>query len=326
VGASWWSALAAAEAGLTAAGASLPPQELRDRIARLAHERSATVELLDAVAHAEGDGAWFSHLLVPRSGLRRLLGLPSSVQACVFDLDGVLVGSTPLHAAAWAETFDPFLSARSEPTGRMHAPFDPHTDYLRRIHGKQRLEGVRAFLASRGISLPEGDALDPPGTETVHGLANRKRQALMRRLDEQGVEASRGSSRYLQLARAAGLRRAVVSGSANLDMILERAGLAGLVEDRIDGGMIVARRLRARPAPDVLLAACTLLGCEPENAAAFETTPAGVAAARTAGSGFVVGIDASGHAEPLRAAGADVVVTSLQALLERNLAVSSNRR
>jgi len=297
---------------------------VRELTTRLSSERASTVRLLDEVARAERVRGQFSHLLVSRSGLRRLLGLPSAVSACVFNLDGVLVGSAALHAAAWAETFDELTLARSERTaGRFapfsrFAPFDLHTDYDEHIHGRPRLEGVRAFLASRGISLPEGNAEDPPGAETVYGLANRKREALLRQLDKQGVSAVEGSRRYLEAVRDAGLHRAVVSASANTKTILERAGLAGLVEERVDGDAILARRLRPRPAPDILLAACELLGVLPEQAVAFETSPAGVAAARAGGFRLVVGVDSSTRTHELRDQGADLVVSGLAELLERN--------
>lgn len=244
----------------------------------------------------------------------------------MFNLDGVLIGSAALHVAAWAETFDEFISARIERTGGQFAPFNPLGDYPSHIHGKPRLEGVRAFLASRGISLPAGDPGDPPGTETVHGLANRKSAALTRRLDEQGVTAFQGSRRYLEAARDAGVHRAVVSASANTQTILDRAGLADLIEDCVDGNTMLAERLRGRPAPDTLLAACRQLGVEPERAAVFETSPAGVAAARAGGFGLVVGVDRTGRAEVLRAAGADLVVTGLTELLERSLARGSKQR
>jgi beta-phosphoglucomutase family hydrolase len=248
-----------------------------------------------------------------------LLGLPSAVSACVFNLDGVLIGSAALHAAAWAETFDEFILARIERTGGRFAPFNPRTDYPEYMHGKPRLEGVRAFLASRGISLPEGVNDDPPGSETVHGLASHKKEVLLRRIEERGVSAFEGSKRYLELARDAGLHCAVVSASANTDAILERAGLASLVEQRVDGNTILAERLRGKPAPDILLAACRMLGVPPQQAAAFETSSAGVAAARAGGLGLVIGVDAGGQAEALRNQGADLVVSGLAELLEQNL-------
>jgi beta-phosphoglucomutase-like phosphatase (HAD superfamily) len=317
VGARWWAALDAAEAAVAAAGVAFRPGQLHERGVRVSAERAVTVDLLERVARTDGVEAHFSQLLVSRPHLRRLLGLPAGVEACVFNLDGVLVGSAVLHAAAWRETFDEFLLARSERTrGRFHL-FDPERDPAH-IHARPRLEGVREFLASRGISLPEGTPDDPPGAETVHGLANRKRLALLRRIEVQGVSAFAGSKRFLETAGDAGIGRAVVSASATTDTILERAGLTRLVDAAVDGNVIVAEELRARPAPDILLAACSRLDVEPGEAAAYETSAAGVAAARLAGFRLVVGVDAS-HAGHSPLSGADVVTTGLEEILDRHL-------
>ncbi len=229
----------------------------------------------------------------------------------VFRLNGVLIGSAAVHAAAWAETFDEFIFNRTERTRGRFAPFDRRTDYLERIHGKPRLEGVRAFLASRGIRLPEGDPDDPPAAETVHGLANRKNQALVRRLDERGLSALEGSRHYLEIAHDAGVHSAVVSASAHTYTILARAGIADFIDDVVDADAIEEEHLRPEPAPDWLLAACRRLGVEPEHAAAFETNAAGVAAGHAGGFKVVVGVDRAGRPDVLRAAGADVVIEGL---------------
>jgi len=319
----WQVALDAAQAALLSARfAALPEQELHERTGRLSGERAQVTHLFEAVAREEHVKARFLRLLVPAWNARRLLGLPPDVVACVFNLDGVLIGSAAVHAAAWAETFDEFISARIERTHGQFtpAPFNPGADYDRHIHAKPRLEGVRAFLASRGIRLSEGDPRDPPGAETVHGLANRKNAALLRRLDEHALTAFEGAQHYLEIARDAGVRRAAVSASANTPAILEQAGLADLIETSVDGNTMAAERLRAKPAPDTLLAACRQLGVEPRHAAVFETTPAGVAAARAAGFELVMGVDRTGGAGGLRAAGADVVIASLAELLDRTSA------
>ena len=219
----------------------------------------------------------------------------------MFDLEGVLAGSARIHTAAWAETLDEFLSRRVEKTGERFAPyrpFDPTVDYERHIHGKPRLEGVLAFLASRGIRLPEGSSSDPAGAETVWGLANLKNEALLRRLDQEGVAAFAGARLCLEGAREAGLHCAVVSASANTGTILERAGLGRLIDERVDGIGIQSEQLRGRPAPDTLLAACDGLGVQPQHAATFETTLAGVEAGRAADFGFVVAVDRRGGLTP----------------------------
>jgi HAD superfamily hydrolase (TIGR01509 family) len=293
------------------------PEEMRDRAALLLRERAETASLLDAIA-SEEHVRLVHRLSAPRAS-RGMLGLPSSVLAVVFDLDGVLTASSVLHAAAWEETFDELLAARAERSGERFAPFIPFnrsTDYAEHLHGRPRLDGVRRFLTSRGLRLPEGAPDDPPGAETVHGLANRKNQTLRRRLAHEGVAAFEGSRRYIEAAREAGLGCAVVSASANTAAILESAGLAELVDAFIDGNVIRAEGLEVKPEPDTLTAICGRLGVEPEHAAAFETTPAGVAAGRTAGFGLVVGVNRTGRPNTLVADGADRVVFDLDELLD----------
>ena len=315
----WRLALDTAAEALRVGSESLPAEEVAQRRKALAAEREVTLGLLRALARERGADTRFLHL-APRGEARRLLGLPSATAACVFNLDGVLIPSAALHAAAWQTTFDEFIWARTERTGGRFAPFDPSRDYGRHLHARPRLDGVRAFLASRGIRLPEGSPDDPAGAETVHGLANRKNTVLQRRLNADGVTAYAGSLHYLQTAAEAGLRRAVVSASANTPAILERSGLSALIEERVDGTMMVQRNLRPKPAPDTVLAACGLLGIDPERTAAFETSPTGIVAARAAGLAFVVGVDQFGQAAALRSAGADHVVPGLAELLAKRLA------
>lgn len=316
----WRLAFDAAASALRAGGFCLPPDEIREHTQLLAQERTQTARLLEALARNEHTDQSFLHLLLPTREARRLVGLPADVVACVFNLDGVLVGSAAAHAAAWRETFDEFLSRRVERTHGSFAPFRPEVDYRTHLHGRPRLDGVRAFLASRGMRLPEGDPTDPPDAETVHGLANRKNAALLRRIERQGLTAFEGAREYLETARDAGLRCAVVSASANTDTILAQTGLAHLIDAYVDGNAIVAENLRPRPEPDILLAACALLGTEPRETAVFETSQAGVVAACAAGFGLVVGIDSSETAKALRGAGADVVSPGIEDFLTRTLA------
>jgi beta-phosphoglucomutase family hydrolase len=245
-----------------------------------------------------------------------VLGLPEAVTAGLFDLDGVLTNTAATHDKAWKETFDAFLRERAERTGKSFVAFDPAKDYARYVDGKPRLDGVRDFLASRGITLPEGDPDDGPGAETVNGLADRKNQALLRRLREEDVEVFAGSRRYLRAARDAGLRRVVVSSSANTAEVLEVTGLATLVEGWIDGLAIAAQGLKGKPAPDTFLAGARCAGVEPAQAAVFEDALAGVEAGRAGGFGLVVGVDRTGHADALRTHGADIVVSDLAELLD----------
>jgi beta-phosphoglucomutase family hydrolase len=240
-----------------------------------------------------------------------VLGLPDTIEGCLFDLDGVLTPTAEVHAAAWKEMFDEFLHGRGE------RPFDEVLDYDEYVDGRPRLDGVRTFLASRGIELPEGDPGDPPGAETVAGLGNRKNEIVLRMFREQGVEAYPGSVRYVQAAREAGLARAVVSSSANTVEILASAGISDLFDSVVDGNVRRREGLRGKPAPDTFLFAARGLGLEVAQATVFEDALAGVAAGRAGRFGFVVGVDRVGQAEALREHGADVVVSDLAELLDR---------
>lgn len=243
------------------------------------------------------------------------LGLPAGVRACLFDLDGVLTQTARVHAAAWKEMFDAYLRERSSRTGDPFVPFDPLADYDEYVDGKPRNDGVRAFLASRHIDLPEGDDSDDPSAETVHGLGNRKNVIVLRRIREDGVQPYEGSVRYVNAVKAAGLRRAVVSSSTNCADILRSAGIADLFDTRVDGVVSEREHLRGKPAPDTFLAGARELGVEPAAAAVFEDALAGVAAGRAGGFGVVIGVDRVGQADALRAHGADVVVRDLAELL-----------
>jgi beta-phosphoglucomutase family hydrolase len=243
------------------------------------------------------------------------VGLPAAVRAGLFDLDGVLTRTATVHAAAWKETFDAYLRARTERTGEVFRPFDAVADYVTYVDGKTRADGVRSFLVSRGITLPDGAPGDPPSAETVHGLANRKNELLLERIREQGVEAYDGSVRYVKACRAAALRTAVVSSSANTRDVLTSAGIADLFDAVVDGNVVAGRGLRGKPAPDSFLAAAEDLGVTPAEAAVFEDAVAGVEAGRAGGFAYVVGVDRVGQAGALRAHGADLVVTDLAELL-----------
>jgi beta-phosphoglucomutase family hydrolase len=243
------------------------------------------------------------------------LGLPEAIRACLFDLDGVLTPTARVHAAAWKQTFDAYLRERAARTGEPVVPFDEACDYELYVDGKPRADGVRSFLASRGIHLPEGDPDDPAEAETVNGLGNRKNELVLRLLREQGVQPYEGSVRYLRAVRQAGLRTAVVSSSANCRDVLVAAGIEQLFDARIDGVVARERHLKGKPAPDTFLAAATKLGVAQAEAAAFEDALAGVAAGRAGDFGFVVGVDRVGQADALSARGADIVVTDLAELL-----------
>jgi len=245
-----------------------------------------------------------------------VLGLPHAIQACLFDLDGVLTQTASVHAAAWKDMFDAFLEQRAAALDEPFVPFDPVGDYRLYVDGMPRADGVRSFLASRDIALPEGRADDPPGADTVNGLGNRKSELVLDRIRQAGVVVYDGSVDYVRAAAAAGLARAVVSSSANTLDVLRSAGMDHLFDVRIDGTVAVERGLRGKPAPDTFLAAAEDFGIAPEAAAVFEDALAGVEAGRAGGFGFVVGVDRAGQADALRDRGADVVVGDLSELLE----------
>ena len=245
-----------------------------------------------------------------------MLGLPDAIEACLFDLDGVLTQTAEVHAAAWKEMFDAFLRKRASRTGTSFEPFDSGADYDEYVDGKPRYDGVRSFLGARGIQLPEGTPDDPPSAETIHGLGNRKNELVLAMIQRQGVRVYEGSVRYVRATREAGLGRAVVTSSANAQEVLAAAGIDGLFDVRIDGVVAARERLQGKPAPDTFLAAARALGVSAAQAAVFEDALAGVAAGRTGRFGFVVGVDRVGQAAALREHGADLVVTDLGELLE----------
>jgi beta-phosphoglucomutase family hydrolase len=228
-----------------------------------------------------------------------MLGLPDGTRACLFDLDGVLTQTARVHAAAWKQMFDEYLRSRGEPEFTQH-------DYDAYVDGKRREDGVRSFLQSRGIDVPE---------ETVKQLGDKKNEQVQRLIHEHGVETYAGSVRYVEAVRDAGLRRAVVSSSANTHDVLQVTGIADLFEAVVDGVVAEREHLPGKPAPDMFLAGARALDVEPKRAAVFEDALAGVQAGHAGGFGLVVGVDRAGQADELRAHGADVVVANLSELL-----------
>jgi beta-phosphoglucomutase family hydrolase len=243
------------------------------------------------------------------------LDLPEAITALLFDLDGVLTKTALVHDKAWKQTFDGFLKKRAEEAGEAFVPFDADADYNEYVDGKPRYDGVRSFLASRHIELPEGSPDDPPAAETVCGLGNRKNVLVLELIERDGVEAYEGSVAFVKAARAAGLRRAVVSASANCRQVLQAAGIEDLFEARIDGNVTDEKHLKGKPAPDTYLAGAAALGVEPAAACVFEDAVAGVEAGRAGSFGHVVGVDRVHHAAALRRHGADVVVDDLGELI-----------
>jgi beta-phosphoglucomutase family hydrolase len=243
------------------------------------------------------------------------LGLPDQVRACLFDLDGVLTDTASVHRKAWKAMFDEYLRERAKRTGEPYRPFDIEADYLTYVDGKKREDGVRSFLASRGIHLAEGGPGDDPTAETVHRLGNRKNELFHRTVREDGVKVFEGSRRYLEATADAGLGRAVVSSSANTREVLEVTGLDKFVQHRVDGVTMREEHIPGKPAPDSFLRAAQLLDVKPAEAAVFEDALSGVAAGRAGNFGVVIGVDRVGQSEALLRNGADIVVTDLAELL-----------
>jgi beta-phosphoglucomutase family hydrolase len=249
--------------------------------------------------------------------MAHVLGLPGNIQALLFDLDGVLTQTAKVHAAAWKQTFDEFLRQRAQEPGSEFVPFDEVADYDEYVDGMPREDGVRSFLSSRGIELPEGASNDPPQAQTIHGVGNNKNERVLKLIHDQGVEPYEGSVRYVRAARDAGLPRAVVSSSANCRDVLKAAGIDDLFETIVDGVVAERDQLRGKPAPDTFLAGARALGIEPSSAAVFEDALAGVEAGHAGNFGFVVGVDRVGQRDALKAHGADIVVDDLAELLEQ---------
>ncbi|MEV0247655.1 beta-phosphoglucomutase family hydrolase [Nocardia sp. NPDC050712] len=244
------------------------------------------------------------------------MAFSASITVALFDLDGVLTDTAQVHRQAWKDTFDALLARR---LGEGYEPFS-EDDYLAHVDGRPRADGVREFLGSRDISLPEGDPEDLPGDSTVHGVGNQKNQLLLSLIERDGIQVYPESVGYVSRLRAAGLGIGVVTSSANAEAVLAAAGLTDLVDVRIDGVEIARRGLRGKPAPDSFLAGAEALGVKPGQAVVFEDAVAGVAAARAGAFGYVVGVDRvrdGRHADALRESGADVVVTDLTELEEQ---------
>jgi beta-phosphoglucomutase family hydrolase len=231
-------------------------------------------------------------------------------------MDGVVTQTALVHAAAWKEMFDRFLRQWAEETGGTFVPFDSSHDYDEYVDGKPRLDGTRSFLQSRGINLPEGSPDDKPGTPTIQGLGNEKNDLVVEKIRTDGVKVYDGTIRYIKAVRAAGLRTAIVSSSANTVDVLTAAGIADLFDARVDGIVAKQRHLAGKPAPDTFLAAAGDLGVPPAQAAVFEDAQSGVAAGHAGHFALVVGVDRVGQAEELRQHGADIVVKDVAELLD----------
>jgi beta-phosphoglucomutase family hydrolase len=235
--------------------------------------------------------------------------------AVLFDLDGVITDTVNLHAASWKQMFDEYLKKRATHSGKEFCPFDITADYLLYVDGKPRFDGVRDFLKSRDIQLPEGGPDDPSQAETVCGLGNRKNDIINKVIEEQGVEPYAGSVKLIQQLREQGFKIAVVTSSQNCDAVLSSANLDAFFEVRVDGNAVRAQKLSGKPAPDMFLAAARLLRVEPARAVVIEDAISGVQAGANGNFGLVVGVARKNNAEELRRSGAHLVVKDLSELV-----------
>jgi len=236
--------------------------------------------------------------------------------AVLFDLDGVITDTASLHATCWKQMFDDYLQNRAKDSGEPFKPFDVTKDYLLYVDGKPRFDGVRDFLRSRGIVLPEGSVDDEPSANTVGGLGNRKNDLVSAIIDEKGVEAYEGSVKLIRQLRQQGFKIAVVTSSQNCTAILRAARLDGLFEVQVDGGMIPAQHLAGKPAPDTFLRATKLLGVEASRTVVIEDAISGVQAGRAGKFGLVIGVARKRNDEELRHNGAHVVISDLVELVD----------
>jgi beta-phosphoglucomutase family hydrolase len=236
--------------------------------------------------------------------------------AVLFDLDGVITNTATLHATCWKQMFDEYLRERAEQKGEVFRPFDLATDYRLYVDGEPRFDGVRDFLRSRRIQLPEGTPDDPADVETVRGLGNRKNELVNRAIAELGVEPYAGTVQFIHQLRRDGFKIAVVTSSQNCDAVLRAAKLDDLFEVRVDGNLIQAQRLAGKPAPDTFLIAAKQLGVEPIRTVVIEDAISGVEAGSNGKFGLVIGVARKGNAEELKRHGAHLVVDDLGELVE----------
>ena len=236
--------------------------------------------------------------------------------AVLFDLDGVITNTATLHATCWKQMFDEYLRRRAEQSGETFRPFDLAADYRLYVDGKPRFDGVRDFLRSRGIQLPEGHPDDPAELETVCGLGNRKNELINDLIERKGVEPYDGSVRFIHQLRRDGFKIAVVTSSQNCKTVLKAAKLDDFFKVRVDGNIIEAERLAGKPAPDTFLMAARLLGVEPERTVVIEDAISGVEAGSNGHFGLVIGVARKGNVEELKRHGAHVVVDDLGELVD----------
>jgi beta-phosphoglucomutase family hydrolase len=236
--------------------------------------------------------------------------------AVLLDLDGVITNTANLHAACWKQMFDEYLQKRATQRGEAFRPFDLAADYRLYVDGKPRFDGVRDFLTSRDIRLPEGSPDDPPQAETVGGLGNRKNDLVNKVIEDIGVQPYEGSVKLIHQLRQRGFKTAVVTSSEHCEAFLRAAKLDAFFEVSVDGNMVHVQHLAGKPAPDTFLMAAKLLGVEPTRAVVIEDAISGVQAGVSGNFGLVIGVARKGNAEELRRHGAHLVVNDLGELVD----------
>jgi beta-phosphoglucomutase family hydrolase len=236
--------------------------------------------------------------------------------AILFDLDGVITNTASLHAACWKDMFDAYLKKRAAQRNETFRPFDIATDYRLHVDGKPRFDGVRDFLTSRGIQLPEGTPDDSPDAETVGGLGNRKNDLINEIIEKTGVEPYEGSVRFIRQLRHQGFKLAVVTSSQNCTTVLRAAKLDTLFDVQVDGNTIEEQQLAGKPAADTFLKAAELLQVRPARAVVIEDAISGVKAGSSGHFGLVIGVARKGNAGELLQNGAHIVVNDLSELVD----------
>jgi beta-phosphoglucomutase family hydrolase len=235
--------------------------------------------------------------------------------AVLFDMDGVITDTARLHAQCWKSMFDDYLQLRAVRSGEPFLPFDLNSDYRLHVDGKPRYRGVRDFLQSRDVTLPEGSPVDSPEEETVCGLGNQKNALFNEALASTGVEAYPGSVAFLEYLRRMGLKSAVVTSSHNAHTVLEAANVEDYFDVQVDDEVLLRHKLTGKPSPDCFLKAAEMLGVTPDRAVVIEDALSGVQAGAKGGFGLVIGVARKGDAEELKAQGADQVVNDLAELI-----------
>jgi beta-phosphoglucomutase family hydrolase len=233
----------------------------------------------------------------------------TAFEAALFDLDGVITPTAQVHMRAWSEMFNDFLAAEG-----VTRPYSDE-DYFAYVDGRPRYDGVREFLRSRDIALPEGSPDDSASTRTICGLGNRKNDMFNTVLERDGVEPYPGSVALIDHLDRIGVGKAVVSSSNNAQTVLDAAGLGTRFSVVVSGVVASRQGLPGKPAPDTYSYAAGQLGTTNAKSVVLEDAVSGVRAGRAGDFGLVVGVDRGAGADVLRGGGADVVVDDLAELV-----------